>query len=106
MPGAQMHQSVCAHCPPNTLLPKELREILKDYQKAILFIMDFPSNIMGIDMDTINDLMAGYRGLAGSSAKLNQRLSMTAITWPLAFRRARADIIFVCRTRPVGNVRG
>lgn len=54
---------VSAHCPPNTLKPSELREILKHYHKAIFFIKDFPANIMGINMDTLNDLMAGYRDI-------------------------------------------
>lgn len=54
---------VSAHCPPHTLKPSELRDIVKDYRKAILFIKDLPSRIMGINADTLDDLMSAYRDI-------------------------------------------
>jgi len=64
---------VCAHCPPNTLKPGELRKILTDYQKAVLFIKDFPAGIMGTNLDTINDLMAGYRDITRIVSEIESR---------------------------------
>ena len=54
---------VSAHCPPNTLKPAELRELLNHFHKAIFFIKDLPARIMGINEHTLNDLMAGYKDI-------------------------------------------
>jgi hypothetical protein len=43
----------CAHCPPNTLKPAELREILKGYQSAVFFIMDVPPDVIVRDRATM-----------------------------------------------------
>jgi len=51
---------VSAHCPPNTLKPEQLQKMLDDYHKAVFFIKDLPSEIMGISGDTWEDLRAAY----------------------------------------------
>ena len=37
---------VCAHCPPHALKPAELRECLKGYEWAILFIKYVPTELL------------------------------------------------------------
>lgn len=64
---------VSAHCPPNTLKPSELRDIVKDYHKAILFIKDLPSRIMGISADTLDDLMTAYRDIYNIVSELESQ---------------------------------
>ncbi len=50
-----------AHCPPNTLKPDELREILKEYRLALFFIKDVPSNVIVRDKATIKERVNAYR---------------------------------------------
>ncbi|MFX1326366.1 MAG: DUF2284 domain-containing protein, partial [Promethearchaeota archaeon] len=50
----------CAHCPPNTLKPAELREYLKKYKWAIFFTMEFPSDIIVRDKATIKERITAY----------------------------------------------
>jgi predicted metal-binding protein len=52
-----------AHCPPNTLKPGELREILKKYCKAIFFIKDVPSEVIVRDKATIKERVKAYQEL-------------------------------------------
>ncbi len=52
---------VSANCPPNTLKPAELREILKEYQWAIFFIVDVPSEVIVRDKATIKEREAAYQ---------------------------------------------
>ncbi|MHA2393073.1 MAG: DUF2284 domain-containing protein [Promethearchaeota archaeon] len=52
---------VCAHCPPNTLKPAELREYLTKYKWAIFFTIDFPSEIIVRDKATIKERIAAYQ---------------------------------------------
>jgi predicted metal-binding protein len=49
----------CANCPPNTMKPAELRDILTKYNHAVFFIKEFPSNAMV--MDNIKGLIAAYK---------------------------------------------
>ena len=51
---------VCAHCPPNTLKPAELRNYLEKYKWAIFFIIDFPSEVLVRDKATIKERVAAY----------------------------------------------
>ncbi len=52
---------VSAHCPPNTLKPEELQDMLNQYHKAIFFIKDLPAAIMGANSEeTWKALMAEY----------------------------------------------
>jgi predicted metal-binding protein len=51
---------VSAHCPPHTLRPKELQEMLKSYHKAIFFTKDLPARIMGASEQAYKDLIAAY----------------------------------------------
>ena len=53
----------CAHCPPNTLKPAELREILKGYQSAVFFIMDVPPDVIVRDRATIKEREAAYQSI-------------------------------------------
>ena len=50
-----------AQCPPNTLAPHELREILKGYAWAVFFIMDVPSEVIVRDRSTIKERVAAYQ---------------------------------------------
>jgi predicted metal-binding protein len=50
-----------AQCPPNTLKPSELREILKGFHWAVFFIMDVPSEVIVRDKATIKERVAVYQ---------------------------------------------
>ena len=50
-----------AQCPPNTMKPAELREILKKYEWAVLFIKDIPPEVIVRDKATIKERVAAYQ---------------------------------------------
>lgn len=50
-----------AHCPPNTLTPAELRELLQKYHFAVFFIIDVPPEVIVRDKGTIKELIAAYQ---------------------------------------------
>ena len=50
-----------AHCPPNTLTPDELREILKSYEWAVFFTMDVPSEVIVRNRATIKERVDAYQ---------------------------------------------
>ncbi|MHC1724897.1 MAG: DUF2284 domain-containing protein [Syntrophobacteraceae bacterium] len=50
-----------AQCPPNTLKPAELREILAKYHRAIFFIKDIPAEVIVRDKETIKERVAAYQ---------------------------------------------
>lgn len=50
----------CAHCPPHALKPEELRQHLKDYEKAVFFIKEVPSEIIIRDRATIKERITAY----------------------------------------------
>jgi predicted metal-binding protein len=52
-----------AHCPPNTLKPQELRDILKLYEWAILFIKEVPPEVIVRDKATIKERVAAYQAM-------------------------------------------
>ena len=52
---------VSAHCPPNTLKPAELRELLKKYTWAVFFIKDVPPEVIIRDKATIKERVAVYQ---------------------------------------------
>lgn len=52
---------VGAHCPPNTLKPAELRDILKKYHWAVLFTIDVPPGVIVRDRATIKERVAAYQ---------------------------------------------
>lgn len=52
---------VGAHCPPNTLKPEELREILKKFQFAVFFIKEVPAAVIVRDKATIKERVAAYQ---------------------------------------------
>jgi predicted metal-binding protein len=54
---------VGAQCPPNTMKPAELREILKKYEWAVLFIKDIPPEVIVRDKQTIKERVAAYQEL-------------------------------------------
>jgi predicted metal-binding protein len=49
------------HCPPNTMKPEELREILKGYQWAVFFILDVPPEVIVRDRATIRERETAYQ---------------------------------------------
>ena len=50
-----------AHCPPNTLQPAELRELLKKYHWAVLFTLDVAPTVIVRDRATIKERVAAYQ---------------------------------------------
>ncbi|MCX5893919.1 MAG: DUF2284 domain-containing protein [Deltaproteobacteria bacterium] len=52
---------VGAHCPPNTLKPAELRDLLKKYSWAVLFTLDVPPEVIVRDRATIKERVAAYQ---------------------------------------------
>lgn len=50
-----------AQCPPNTLKPEELRELLKKFQFAHLFIKEVPPEVIVRDKATIKERVAAYQ---------------------------------------------
>jgi predicted metal-binding protein len=54
---------VGAQCPPNTLKPAELRDLLKKYHWAVLFTMDVPPGVIVRDKATIKERVAAYQQL-------------------------------------------
>ncbi len=52
-----------AHCPPNTLKPSELRSYLKQYEWAVFFVKDVPSEVIVRDKATIKERVAVYQDM-------------------------------------------
>lgn len=52
---------VSAHCPPNTLKPAELRELLKKYKWAVFFIKEVSSEVIIRDKTTLQERVAAYQ---------------------------------------------
>jgi predicted metal-binding protein len=52
---------VCAHCPPHTLKPAELREHLKKFNWAVFFTKDVPAEVVVRDKATIKERVAAYQ---------------------------------------------
>ena len=52
---------VGAHCPPNTLKPAELRDLLNKYHWAVLFTLDVPPEVIVRDKATIKERVAAYQ---------------------------------------------
>jgi predicted metal-binding protein len=52
-----------AHCPPNTLKPQKLRDILKLYEWAVLFIKEVPPEVIVRDKATIKERVAVYQAM-------------------------------------------
>lgn len=50
-----------AQCPPNTLQPSELRDLLKKYEWAVFFIKDIPPEVITRDKATIKERVAAYQ---------------------------------------------
>ncbi len=50
-----------AQCPPNTLKPAELRDILKGFQWSVFFIKDVPPEVIVRDRATIKERVAAYQ---------------------------------------------
>ena len=50
-----------AHCPPNTMKPAELRDILKKYHWAVLFTMDVPPEVIVRNKATIKERVEAYQ---------------------------------------------
>jgi predicted metal-binding protein len=52
-----------AHCPPNALKPAQLREYLKRYNWAVLFIKDVPSEVIVRDKATVKERISVYQDI-------------------------------------------
>lgn len=52
-----------AHCPPNTLKPAELRELLKKYTSAVFFILEVPAEVIVRKKETIKERVDAYQHL-------------------------------------------
>jgi predicted metal-binding protein len=50
-----------AHCPPNTLKPTELQELLQKFHWAVFFILDVPPEVIVRDKATIKERVAAYQ---------------------------------------------
>jgi predicted metal-binding protein len=50
-----------AHCPPNTLKPTQLQEILQKFHWAVFFILDVPPEVIVRDKATIKERVAAYQ---------------------------------------------
>jgi predicted metal-binding protein len=50
-----------ANCPPNTLKPAELRDILAKCSHAVLFIKEVPARVIVRDKTTIKERVAAYQ---------------------------------------------
>ena len=62
-----------AHCPPNTLAPDELRDILKSYAWAVFFSMDVPSEVIVRDRDTIKARVDAYQKVYKMVSEIESR---------------------------------
>jgi predicted metal-binding protein len=51
----------CAHCPPHTMKPAELRGLLEGYQWAVFFILDVPSGVIVRDKATLWERETAYQ---------------------------------------------
>jgi predicted metal-binding protein len=51
----------CAHCPPHTLKPAELREHLKKYNWAVFFTRDVAPQVIVRDKATIKERVSAYQ---------------------------------------------
>ncbi|MGA2027997.1 MAG: DUF2284 domain-containing protein, partial [Syntrophobacteraceae bacterium] len=49
-----------AQCPPNTMKPAELRDLLRKYEWAVFFIKDVPPEVIIRDKATIKERVAAY----------------------------------------------
>ncbi len=52
-----------AHCPPHTLAPEKLREILKKYHRAVFFIKDVPPDVIVRNKATIKERIKAYQNI-------------------------------------------
>lgn len=52
---------VSAHCPPHTMKPAELKELLKKYHWAVFFTKDVPPEVIVRDKATIKERVAAYQ---------------------------------------------
>lgn len=52
---------VSAHCPPSTLKPGELRELLARYEWAVFFALDVPAEVIVRDRNTKEERIEAYR---------------------------------------------
>lgn len=52
---------VSAHCPPHTMKPAELKELLKKYHWAVFFTRDVPAEVIVRDKATIKERVAAYQ---------------------------------------------
>ncbi len=71
-----------AQCPPNTMKPSELRELLKKYEWAVFFIKDVPSGVIVRDRATIKERVDAYQQIYTIVWKWSQQPSTMVIISP------------------------
>jgi predicted metal-binding protein len=59
-----------AQCPPNTMKPAELRDLLKKYEWAIFFIKDIPPEVIVRDKATIKERVQAYQQIYSMVAEI------------------------------------
>lgn len=55
---------VCANCPPHTLKPAELRELLKKFERAVFFTKDVPAEVIVREKSTIKERVSAYQEIS------------------------------------------
>ncbi len=64
---------VSANCPPNTLKPAELREHLKKYSYAIVFMKEVLPDVIVRDKTTIKDRISAYKEIYQIVSKIESK---------------------------------
>lgn len=55
--------NTCANCPPHTLKPEELTDLLSAYKWAVFFTRDIPPEVIVRDKATIKERVAAYQAV-------------------------------------------
>ncbi|MEW5785121.1 MAG: DUF2284 domain-containing protein [Bacillota bacterium] len=76
---------VCAHCPPHTLKPAELREHLKKYSYAVFFTRDVAPEVIIRDKETIRERVADYQAVFSIVNKLESAAFYDGYYFALGF---------------------
>jgi predicted metal-binding protein len=61
---------VCAHCPPHTLKPAQLKELLQQFRWAVFFIKEVPPEVIVRDKATIKERVAAYQEIFNMVSEL------------------------------------
>jgi predicted metal-binding protein len=64
---------VCANCPPHTIAPAQLRELLARYRWAVFVSLDVPAEVIVRDRATITERVDAYRKVFDIVAAIESR---------------------------------